>query len=173
MLWSSSPVEKKPTLTFLKTVTLWIPSAARKFISGAWSRVPFVMQTSPLLISSPFRRTLSPALTSDGKVISLSSAFTISCLTTVSAPSGTSPPVIIRTHSPDWSFFGQGWPAKEDPTSFNVKPSGLMSSEPKAQPSIAELLKSGRSMGEWRSSANTNPSASEIAFSAVEATGSI
>jgi hypothetical protein len=43
-----------------------------------------------------------------------------SCMTTVSAPSGTTPPVMMRTHCPDLIVPMKGFPANEAPASWSV-----------------------------------------------------
>ena len=93
-------------------------------------------------------------------------------MTTVSAPSGTTPPVMMRTHSPLPTLPAKGRPANDAPISVRVASASAARSAPRiAQPSIAELRWEGTSTGERTSSASTRPSAVRTGTRNVPCTG--
>jgi hypothetical protein len=84
-------------------------------------------------------------------------------MTTVSAPGGTTPPVMMRTHCPLPTSPSNGLPANDAPISSNVVSASAFRSAPRiAQPSIAELRCAGTSTGDSTSSASTRPRAERI-----------
>ena len=94
-------------------------------------------------------------------------------MTTVSAPSGTTPPVMMRTHSPLPTAPPKGLPAKDTPISSSVASVAGSRSAPRiAQPSMAELRCDGTFTGETTSSASTRPSADRTGTRATPPIGS-
>ncbi len=94
-------------------------------------------------------------------------------MTTVSAPVGTTPPVMIRTHCPGPTVPAKGRPAKDEPISSSVVSASAARSSPRiAHPSIAELRWEGTSTGETTSSASTRPSALRMGTRSVVVSGS-
>jgi hypothetical protein len=119
---------------------------------------PLRSATSPAFRSSPASRTFWPVFCPAAKVTAFPAAFARSCMTTVSAPSGTTPPVMMRTHCPGPTFPLKGLPAKATPISCSVASRSAARSAPRiAQPSIAELRCEGTFTGERMSSASTRP----------------
>ena len=95
-----------------------------------------------------------------------------SCAITVSRPAGITAPVMILTHSPDFTLPCQALPANAVPTTRNVngeEPSCLPS---KAKPSMAELSCAGTLMGEMMSSDTIRPKAFMSGSSSVAIAGS-
>jgi len=94
-------------------------------------------------------------------------------MTTVSAPRGTTPPVMMRTHWPAPTSPPKGRPANEAPISASVVSASAFRSAPRiAQPSMAELRCAGTSTGETTSSASTRLSAARTGTRATVRTGS-
>ncbi len=134
---------------------------------------PFLSAIDPAFKSSPASRTFCPVFCPGAKAMDLPLALARSCITTVSAPSGTTPPVMMRTHCPGPTLPANGLPAKEAPISCSVTSAPGERSAPRiAQPSIAELRCAGTSTGESTSSASTRPSAERSGTRSTPATGS-
>ena len=133
--------------------------------SAGRSRVPLEMMVAPCVTSSPLGRMLAP-LGSGWKIRTLSDVGSVySTRTTVSAPSGTGAPVMMRIASPGPTVFFAAVPACTSSIifrtgSFSISCSFLMSSHRTAKPSIAELFQGGLSLRATISSPNTRPNAS-------------
>ena len=127
----------------------------------------------PAFKSSPASRTFWPVFAPAANVIDLPFARARSCITTVSEPGGTTPPVMMRTHWPAATGPAKGLPANDAPISVSVaSPSAFRSAPRIAQPSMAELRCAGTSTGERTSSASTRPSAERNGTRSVPCTGS-
>jgi hypothetical protein len=101
-----------------------------------------------------------------------SRSFARSCITTVSALAGITPPVKMRTVSRGPSDPVNGLPANDSPTRVSsVSPLPLKSANRTAQPSIAELSWPGTAIGDVRSSASTRSSAWRTWTRSVAVTG--
>ena len=96
---------------------------------------------SPPSRSSPASRTFCPVFWPGGEGDRLAARRARSCITTVSAPSGTTPPVMMRTHWPGATRPGEraGPRRTRRPPSSVVSPSASRSAPRIAQPSMAEL----------------------------------
>ena len=84
--------------------------------------------------------------------------------TTVSAPGGTAPPVMIRTASPGCTVGSRPVPANTSPVILRAtglaSPAPARSAPRSANPSMAELANGGRSSAAATSVASTQPRAS-------------
>src|SRR5215210_947152 len=124
---------------------------------------------SPLRVSSPAARRLSPG---EGTFFSSNSSpqpEVFSTITTASDPSGMTPPVKILMASPSPTRFFAGRPAGASSTTPKTRPASA-SSLRSAYPSTAELSKGGESVVAVRSHASASPRASS---SGVSSTGSL
>ncbi len=122
--------------------------------------------------SSPASRTFCPAFCPGAIVIDLPLARARSCITTRSAPSGTTPPVMMRTHCPAPTGPPNGRPANDDPISVTTLSPSFRSALRSAQPSMAELRWAGTSTGVSTSSASTRPNAVRTGTRRMPVTGS-
>ena len=136
------------------------PAAASAAMRDGESVVPAGTTRSPARTSPPSGRTFAPGSTASGTSTASSCSVTSSTGTTASAPSGTTPPVAIPIASPAPSGRGAGFPAATCATIGSVPG---VSAARRANPSIAELGKRGRSIAARASSASTRHAASAIA----------
>src|SRR5918997_4978960 len=126
--------------------------------------------TSPLRVSSPASRTLSPG---DGTFFSSKLSpqpEVFSTMTTASAASGMPPPVKILMASPSPTLFPAGRPAGASSTTGKTRPTPA-SALRIANPSTAELSKGGESVVASRSRASASPRASPSGTSSTGSRG--
>src|SRR5687767_7860327 len=119
--------------------------------------------TSPLRVSSPAARMLSPG---EGAFFSSNLSpqpEVFSTITTASVPSGMTPPVKILMASPSPTRLFAGRPAGASSTTPKTRPASA-SSLRSAYPSTAELSKGGESVVAGRSCASASPRASPSGF---------
>ena len=82
-----------------------MPIPAKKPMAAGVNLVPALSANASFAISEPDRRTLSPCFNLSSSIYKNPSVtFIFSCITTVSAPSGTTAPVKIRTAVPGFTF---------------------------------------------------------------------
>ncbi len=142
--------------------------------SAGRSGCPAPNTAAPRLRSSPAKRRFWPAfVTAPGAIVAPAGVSRArSCITTVSAPRGMTPPVKMRTVSPARSPPSNGLPANESPMRRRlVSAPGIRSAKRTAQPSIAELSCPGTSNGETTSAASTRSSASRMCTRSTAVTG--
>src|SRR5215207_5943335 len=125
--------------------------------------------TSPLRVSSPAARMLSPRCGTFFSSNSSPHPEVFSTITTASAPSGMTPPVKILMAWPSSTRIFAGRPAGASSTTSKTSPASA-SSLRSAYPSTAELSKGGESVVAVRSHASTSPRASPRG---VSSTGSL
>ena len=114
------------------------------------TRWPARNTTCPRFRSSPAKRRFCPALLTAPAATRTppSVAVARSCITTVSAPAGITPPVKMRTHSPARASPSNGLPRTTRRRLQRRLAVALRSAKRTAQPSIAELSWPGTSIGE-------------------------
>ncbi len=140
------------------------PSAAARPIRAGVSTCPVCITRSPARTSLPAKRTAEPGLgvVRNRTLPSRSSASSLGI--TVSAPSGSGAPVVMRRHCPALRVPAQRSPANCSPTSCNAASPAATSACRSAKPSIALLANGGSASGAIRSPAEMRPSAREVAM---------
>ncbi len=144
-------------------------------ISAGFIACPRWNTTSPAFTSSPANRRFCPVfVTAPGATTTPSPRSSArSCMTTVSAPCGITPPVKMRTAWPRPTVAAHGRPANDSPMRSSVVGApGARSAKRTAQPSIAELSWPGTSIGETTSAASVRPSACRMWTRSTVVTGS-
>ena len=141
-----------------------MPRLAIKPNAAGVSVLPARNAGSPCCKSSPALRRLSPAwrmpagtsmTVSSPELCTVASSWAI----TVSRPAGITAPVMILTHSPNFTLPCQALPARAVPTTRNCKGAAPSCLPSNAKPSMAELSCAGTLMGEMVSSATMRPRA--------------
>src|SRR5829696_4500398 len=161
---SSSPVDTTITCGRGWTGTTLRPTEASIPTAAGSSTRPRSSTTVPWRTSSPASRTNRRGPGSRRTSTVSPSVAVCSTGTTVSAPGGTAPPVMIRTASPGCTVGSRPVPANTSPVILSA--TGLASPAPArsgprtANPSMAELANGGRSSAAATSAASTQPRAS-------------
>jgi hypothetical protein len=121
---SSSPVEKKATRRRRLTSTSTTPSEAISPSSAGPIFLPAGRATPPRARSSPARRVFCPSFWLAGTITAWPSTRVTSWTITVSAPAGSTAPVMMRTAWPSPTRPEKALPAKAVPTTLRrVSPS--------------------------------------------------